>query len=40
MGVNELGAELRKKGHAIEAGSIAALFNEHQIGKKKLNMRS
>jgi len=40
MGVDELGAELRKKGHAIETEHIAALFNEHQIGKKKLNMRS
>ena len=40
IGVSELGAELRNKGHAIETGSIEALFNEHQIGKKKLNMKS
>ncbi len=40
MGVGELGAELRNKGHAIETRSIEALFNEHQIGKKKPNMKS
>ena len=40
MGVDELGAELRKKGYAIEIESIAALFKEHQIGKKKPNTRS
>ena len=40
MGVDELGGELRKKGHAIETESIAALFDEHQIVKKKPNTRS
>ena len=40
MGVDELGGELRKKGHAIETESISALFDEHQIVKKKPNTRS
>ena len=39
MSIDELAAELRGKGHAIEAGSIAALFREYRIDKKKLSTR-
>jgi len=37
--VDELAAGLREKGHAIEAGSIAALFRQYRIDKKKLNTK-
>ncbi len=40
MGVDELAAELMHKGHAIEAGSIAALFRRYRIEKKKPNTKS
>ena len=40
MSIDELAAQLRHKGHAVEAGSIAALFKQHQIDKKKLNTKS
>ena len=35
MSIDELAAGLQHKGHAVEAGSIAALFKQHQIDKKK-----
>ena len=35
MSINELAAQLQEQGHAIEAGSIAALFRQHRIDKKK-----
>ena len=40
MSVDELAAQLQHKGHAIEAGSITALFEQHRIDKKKLNTKS
>ncbi len=39
MSVDELAARLQSKGHAVEAGSIASLFRQHQI-EKKLNTAS
>ena len=39
MSVDELAAQLQHKGHAIEAGSIVALFEQQRIGKKKLNTK-
>ncbi len=39
MSVDELAAQLQHNGHAIEAGSIVALFEQHRIGKKKLNTK-
>ena len=35
MSIDELAAQLQEQGHAIEAGSIAALFRQHRIDKKK-----
>ena len=40
MSIDELAAQLQHKGHAVEADSIAALFKQHQIDKKKLNTKS
>ncbi len=40
MSVDELAADLKTKGQAVEAGSIAALFERYQIDKKKLNTKS
>jgi len=40
MSIDELAAQLQEKGHAIEVGSIAALFKRHQIDKKKLSTKS
>ena len=40
MSIDELAVELQAKGHAVKPGSIAALFKQYQIGKKKLNTRS
>lgn len=37
--IDELAAGLQEKGHAIEAGSIAALFRQYRIDKKKRNTR-
>ncbi len=34
MSIDELAAQLQHKGHAIEAGSIVALFKQHRIDKK------
>ena len=34
MSAEELAAQLQHKGHAIEVGSIVALFKEHRIEKK------
>jgi len=39
MNIDELTLQLQKKGHTIEAGSIAALFRLYRIDKKKLNTR-
>ena len=39
MSIDELTAQLQKKGQAIEAGSIAALFKKYRIDKKKPNTR-
>jgi len=39
MSVDELAAQLQQKGYAVEAASIAALFRQHRIDKKKRNMR-
>ena len=40
MSIDELAVELQRKWHAVEAGSIAALFTRHRIDKKKLNTQS
>lgn len=40
MSIDELAVQLKQKGHAAEAGNIAALFRQHQIDKKKLNTKS
>lgn len=40
MSTRELTVQLEKKGHAIKASSIAALFKKHGIAKKKQNTRS
>ncbi len=40
MSIDSLAAQLQRKGHAVEAGSIAALFNRYRIAKKKQNTRS
>lgn len=40
MSTSELTAGLQKKGHTINAGSIAALFKKHGIAKKKQNTKS
>ena len=39
MNSNELTRQLEKKGTRIDAGSVAALFQKYELGKKKLNMR-
>lgn len=39
MNIDELTLQLQKKGHTIEAGSIAALFRLYRIDKKKLNTK-
>lgn len=39
MSIDELAAQLQDKGHAIEAGSIAALFKQYRIDKKKRNTK-
>ena len=39
MSIDELTAQLEKKGNEIKAGNIAALFKKHGITKKKQNMR-
>lgn len=39
ISIDELALQLQKKGHAIEAGSIAVLFRQYQIDKKKLNTK-
>ena len=33
MSIDELAAQLHMKGHAVQADSIAALFEHHQIKK-------
>ena len=40
MSIDELTAQLQRKGHTIKTGNIAALFKKHGITKKKQNMRS
>mgnify|MGYP003970367115 CR=1 FL=1 len=37
MKVDELATQLQHKGYTIKAGSIAALFRQHRIDKKKLS---
>ncbi len=37
MSIDELAVQLHEKGHSIEAGSIAALFKQYRIDKKKLS---
>ena len=39
MNSNELTLKLEKKGTRIDAGSVSALFQKYELGKKKLNMR-
>ena len=39
MSIDELAAQLQEKGYAIEAASIAALFRQYRIDKKKLSTR-
>ena len=39
MSIDELTAQLEKKGTAIGPGSVAALFKKYRIDKKKLNMK-
>jgi hypothetical protein len=39
MSIDELAAQLKEKGHTVEAGSIAALFKQYRIDKKKPNTR-
>ena len=40
MSIDELAAQLQQKGHEVEAGSIAELFRQHRIDKKKLSTKS
>lgn len=40
MSIDELAAQLRRKGHEVQAADIAALFQRYQIDKKKRNMKS
>ena len=40
MSVDELAAQLRRKGHEVGAADIEALFERYQIDKKKRNMKS
>ena len=40
ISIDALSAQLRRKGHAIENGNIAALFKRYGISKKKQNTRS
>ena len=39
MNIDELTTQLQERGHAIEAESIAALFRQYRIDKKKLNTK-
>ena len=39
MSIDELAAQLRNKGHTVEAAGIAALFQRYRIDKKKLSTR-
>ena len=39
ISIGELAAGLQEKGHPIEIGNIAALFEKHEITKKKQNTR-
>jgi hypothetical protein len=40
MSVDELAAQLRRKGHEVQAADVAALFQRYEIDKKKRNMKS
>jgi AraC-like DNA-binding protein len=40
MRIDELAAELRRKGHEVQAADIEALFQRYRIDKKKRNMKS
>ena len=40
LSIGELAVQLQHKGHAVEAGSIAALFRQYGIAKKKLSTES
>ena len=39
MSIDELAAQLRNKGHTMDAAGIAALFQRYRIDKKKLSTR-
>ena len=39
MSIDELAAQLRNKGHTVDAAGIAALFQRYRIDKKKLSTR-
>ena len=39
MSIDELSAQLQRKGHAIETGNITTLFKKHGIDKKKQNTK-
>ncbi|MDA3812239.1 MAG: hypothetical protein PF518_18120 [Spirochaetaceae bacterium] len=39
MSIDELSAQLQRKGHTVETGNITALFKKHGIDKKKQNTK-